>query len=365
MLFRAVVCWGVVLSCVAAVQDAAAAPALGLKASSVSLQSAGPLAFGPYGVLFVGDPKAATIYALDTRDAQGTPGSAKLDISQFQELLADLLQASKIEVADLAVNPLSGNIYLSVSADDAVAIVKVDSSGAASRLPLESVRHSKSVLPNPPADEVVGQGRRRRNLRMQSITDLAFLEGQLIVAGLSNRDAPSTARALAFPFSSADEGVSLEFFHGAHGRVENYPAIQTFVAMNIEGTPNLLAGFTCTPLVKFPISKLTQSDAVTGTTVAELGNRNQPLDMIVYEQGGKNYLLMANSARGVMKISTRDIERNDGITQRVEGGGVAGQKYETIEDLKNVRQLDLLGTAHAVILTDDGGQMALRTIPLP
>ena len=41
-----------------------------------------------------------------------------------------------------------------------------------------------------------------------------------------------------------------------------------------------------------------------GTTIAELGNRNRPLDMIVYKKDGKEFLLMSNNSRGVMKIPT-------------------------------------------------------------
>ncbi len=41
-----------------------------------------------------------------------------------------------------------------------------------------------------------------------------------------------------------------------------------------------------------------------GTTIAELGNRNRPLDMIVYQKDGKEFLLMSNNSRGVMTIPT-------------------------------------------------------------
>ena len=75
----------------------------------------------------------------------------------------------------------------------------------------------------------------------------------------------------------------------------------------IEGEPHLLAAYTCTPLVKFPVAELKPGTQVKGTTIAELGNRNRPLDMIVYEKDGKDYLLLANSSRGVMKITTDGI----------------------------------------------------------
>ncbi len=55
--------------------------------------------------------------------------------------------------------------------------------------------------------------------------------------------------------------------------------------------PHVLAAYTCTPLVKFPLSDLKPGEKVKGTTIAELGNRNRPLDMIVYQKDGKDYVL--------------------------------------------------------------------------
>ncbi|OYW13960.1 MAG: hypothetical protein B7Z55_16190, partial [Planctomycetales bacterium 12-60-4] len=142
--------------------------------------------------------------------------------------------------------------------------------------------------------------------------------------------------------------------------------IRTFVPFVIDGKPSLLAGFVCTPLVRFDLSAVQSGEKVRGTTVAELGNRNQPLDMVVYKQDGKDYLLLANSARGVMKISTADIEKNAGLTAPVGGGGTAGQPYETIDSLAGTIQLDKLGENRAVVITQvDGGPMTLKTVPLP
>ena len=127
----------------------------------------------------------------------------------------------------------------------------------------------------------------------------------------------------------------------------------------------MLAGFQCTPLVKFPVRQLKgTTDTVRGTTVAELGNRNRPLDMIVYKQDGKDFLLITNTARGVMKVSTEDIEREEGITERI--STTAGQKYETIDGLRNVEQMDQLNEAHALVIAkDDEGSLDVHTIDLP
>ena len=141
--------------------------------------------------------------------------------------------------------------------------------------------------------------------------------------------------------------------------------MRTFAPLVIGGEPVILAGFTCTPLVKISLSDLDPGKKIRGTTVAELGNRNQPLDMIVYNKDGKDYVLLTNSARGVMKISTEKITENAGLTEPVGGGGTAGQPFEKIEALQGVEQLDRLDNEHAVILARVEGSLDLRTIALP
>ena len=351
----------------AATAQAADEP-LGLKQGTPQLQSAGPLAFAPQGVLLVGDTKAAAVFAIATGDKAGDTSKVQVNVDNLQEKLADLLGASvqAISVNDLAVNPESGNVYLSVTAAGKPALVRIADAGKLSRVSLDKVAYSKAELPNAPEDKVVGEGRRARNYRSESILDLAFVDGQVIVSGMTSEQAPANVRSIPFPFNQVDRGSNIEIYHGAHGRVEDYAPARTFVAFNIGGEPNLLAGFTCTPLVKFPIKELEAGKKVRGTTVAELGNRNRPLDMIVYEQGGKHYLLMANSSRGVMKISTDNIERGDGLTEPVRGGGTAGQPYETIEALQGVVQLDKLNDSYAVVvIQSENGQLNLKTVALP
>lgn len=344
----------------------------GLKKGNADLKSAGPLAFGPDGILLVGDTKAATVFAIDTGDASGEPGKVSFDIKALNEKVADVVGAGSqsVTINDVVVNPASGNVYLSASANDKPALVRVDGSGKLSQVKLEGVGVAKVALPNAPEDKVVGEGRRRGNPRDESITDLAYSDGKVLVSGVSpnpNGGRPlSTVRELAFPLTSADAGVNVEIYHGAHGGLENFSTVRTFVPFNVDGKPIVLAGFTCTPLVRFDVKSLKSETPVRGTTVAELGNQNRPYDMIVYEKGGESWLLMANDRRGVMKISTKDIGRSEGITEPVKGGGVAGQNYETIEELKGVVQLDRLSDSHAIILVQhEGGAQDLATIELP
>ena len=344
--------------------SANAADEWGMEKGAATLKSVGPMAFGPDGILFVGDTKAACIFAIGTEEKSGNPADAKFDVKELNKQVSAALDSEKAQIIDLAVNPKSGTVYLSATDGANPAILKVDFAGKVSKVSLDAIKFSKITLPNPPEDKVVGSGRRARNNRKDSITDLAYSEGRVLVSGLSNEKEASTVRGIPFPFIEAEKGSPLEIFHGAHGRSESYSAIRTFVPFNIDGEPSLLAGFVCTPLVKFPVKNIVDGKKIKGTTVAELGNRNRPYDMIVYEKEGKNFLLMANSARGVMKISTENLGKNEGLTERVKG--TAGQSYETVKDLEGVVQLDILNDKHAVILVQDqSGKQDLKSIALP
>jgi len=337
----------------------------GLKPGKVELKSAGSLAFGPDGIIFVGDTKAATVYAIATGDAKENASMDAISVTDVQAKLADLLAVSpdQVKVNDLAVNPQSKNLYLSVSGGDAAAavLVRVDGKGKFSKLSLDDVEHQKVVFSNAPEDR---EG--RRNPRDSSITDLAYAEGKVIVSGLATGEAQSMVRELAFPFADEDKGTSVEIYHAAHGRSETNAPIRTFVTLTINGEPTLLAGFTCTPLVKLPLDQLASGEKVQATTVAELGNRNQPLDMIAYKKDGKDYLLLSNSARGLMKISTETIEENAGLTEPVRDGGTAGQPFESIEGQDGIEQMDRLNEQYAVVLAKaSDGTLELRSFELP
>jgi hypothetical protein len=134
------------------------------------------------------------------------------------------------------------------------------------------------------------------------------------------------------------------------------------VPYEINGEKAILAAYTCTPLVRIPVSELKPGNKVKGTTIAELGAGNKPLDMIVYSKEGKNYILMANSRRGVMKLTADRLESYSAITKQTE---VTGVPYETIASLKGVQQLDKYDDSSALVLMGEGASLDLRTVPLP
>ena len=83
------------------------------------------------------------------------------------------------------------------------------------------------------------------------------------------------------------------------------------------------------------------------------------------KKDGDQYLLMANSSRGVMKIPTDGIAAQEHIDEPVRGGGRAGIEYATIEDLQGVVQLDKLNDSTAVVLVKADAGMNLSSVALP
>jgi len=356
--------------CLAAGSAFAADKAAGLdKTGKPDLKSAGQLAFGPEGVLFVGDSQGGAIFAIGVAPATGGKPAGDFKLDGVDAKLAALLgtKAEDIRINDMAVQPGSGVVYLSVSRgrgpDAEPVIASVTPSGKLSLVPLDKVAYSKVALTNVPGPDEKDQ--RGRNLRQESITDLHFVDGKLFVAGLSNEAFESKLRAISFPFREADPGAGVEIYHGAHGQFETRSPVRTFTPFNIGGEPHLLAAYTCTPLVTVPVADLKAGAKLKGTTVAELGNMNVPLDIITYQKDGRTFLLLANNRRGVMKISTDNIEQQQGITEPIKGGGTAGLKYDTLSDLKGVEHLDRLGDDYALLLVRTGTGLSLESVPLP
>jgi hypothetical protein len=350
---------GVAMAALAATPDKAAAPL----AAAPAFQSISALTFGPPGVLYAADPLAATIYAMELPAGSGVKGTKAID--DIDAKIAALLGTDKAEIAinDLVVDPRNGNSVIGVTrgrGDGAKsALIRVDGAGNLSMIDVASAVTSV-VLPNPAnANPAATRG----NPRMNAVTDMAYQDGKLFVAGLSNEEFASKLYSFAYPFASADRGTSVEIYHGNHGQLETRSPVFAFVPYTVAGTKSLIAGYLCTPLVKFPVAQLAPGSKIVGTTIAELGAGNRPIDMIVYTQQGKDYLLMSNTSRGVMKIPTANFATQEPITTRI--GGTAGVGYETISSLRGVQQLDKLDATTAVMVVKSATGLNLTTVALP
>jgi hypothetical protein len=367
------------LAIAVAVADTTKAPSLAasLTAGKLQLKSAGPLAFGTEGVLFVGDSTGGTIAEIDTNDHSASQGSEKIDVKGIDVKIAALVGVApdQIMINDVKVNPISKNVYLSVSRgrgpDATPLIVRVDAKGEVTNLPLDDIKHASVNLSDAPAANPSA----RQDPRMMTITNMAYVNGNLMVAGLSNEEWSSALRSIPVPFKTAAEGATLQIWHTSHGRFETASPVRTFVPYTISGQQYILAAYTCTPLVKIPVSDLRPGAKVKGATIADLGSGNQPLDMVPYKKDGHNYILIANTSLGLVKLKADNIESYPHIDSQVNGS--AGVPYDKIGDVADVRHVARFDDSQALVLTGkrgsgpawnpgpSAGPMNLQTISLP
>jgi len=328
------------------------------------ITSINALSFGPDGILFIGDSKNAAIYALDTKDNTAKETSERIVLREVDNKIAASLgtTADKIRVTDMAVNPVSKSVYFSVNTADGTPVVLKLNGESLENVNLKDVSYSKIGLQNPiSADK---KDRRGRSQRASAISDLKYHNGKVMVTGLSNEEFSSTFRSMPFPFTDAQDHASLEIYHAAHARFETYAPIKTFSVINIENKDYLMASYTCTPLVLFPMDDLKGGTHVKGRTVAELGAGNAPLDMITFERDGKPHFLMSNSNRPVMRIDYDDIiSFKSELTEPVKGYNTEGVVYTNLP-MVNVLQLDNLDANNIIFLQRTaGGELILVSRP--
>ncbi len=347
-----------VISVYRPVQAAAA-----LTPGKADLKSAGVLAFGPDGVLFVGDSIGGAIVALDTND-KAPAATASVNVQGLDQTIAGLVgvMPDQILINDVAVNPISKNVYVSAARgrgpDALPLVVKVDTSGRVTLLSLDNIPHASVSLVDAPADDPSA----RQNPRTTTITDMEFINGNLLVTGMSNEEWNSALRSIPYPFSAAGKGTQLQIWHASHGRFETQAPVRTFVPYTLNGQPYVLAAYTCTPLVKIAMSDLKPGAQVKGVTIADLGAGNQPLDMVPYKKDGHEYILIANSSFGVVKLHADTLATDKPIDSPTVVN-VAGAPYDKITSLTNVQHLARVDDGHALVVTR--GTVNLQTIALP
>ncbi len=316
-----------------------------------AIKSINALTFGPDGILFIGDGRSAAVFALDTKDAELVAAPKAVEIKNIDQQIAALLgtDVKNITIQDMAVNPRSKAVYLAVQHSDGTSVLLRTEGDKLTAVSLKDVPFSTLALTNVPAEDA--KDRRGESLRVAAISDMGYADGKLLVSGLSNQEFGSTFRSIPFPFTNAQDQASLEIYHAAHGKYETMAPIRTFTTTEIKGKKYLLASYTCTPLVLFPLDELKAGSHVKGRTVAEMGSGNSPLDMIMLKKGDESFLLMANSSRPVFKVRYKNLEAYQGsLTTPVEESfATAGVDFVSLP-VTNVVQLDKLDDSRMVLL---------------
>ncbi len=319
------------------------------------------MTFGPEGILFIGDSKSAQIIAIDVSKDPKVDNS-KVKIDHLDKLIADMLGTTidQVQITDMAVNPENKNIYISVHHGSGTPVLLRVENNNLKQIGLASISHSKTTIKDPINKEV--KDKWDRELRKWAVADMKYTSGKVLLSGLSNKEFASTFRSLDFPFTEKQNYGSLEIYHAAHGKYETHAPIKTFIPTKIKGKSHIVAAYTCTPLVVFPMDDIKPGQNNKGRTVAELGSGNSPLDIIEVKSGETRYLLIANTNRPLMRMDFSHLETFEkSLTQPVTiKGATEGVAYVNMPFV-NVQQLDAYGEdGFLMIQRESSGNLTLK-----
>jgi hypothetical protein len=144
----------------------------------------------------------------------------------------------------------------------------------------------------------------------------------------------------------------VEIFHTSHNQWETASPITSFLPITLNGAPGLLAGYGCSPIATFTQADLKKGGHLRGRTVAELGGGSQPVDMVQYEANGKQWIMIANNNRTLMRLDPEEIAKAPGLTKAVDAAFVsAGVGYLSVAS-SGVMHIADAGDAIAVLMRD-------------
>lgn len=335
----------------------------------LKFNNAGNLHAGPFGLLLVAEA-GGSLVAIDTGD-RGVFKPLKKAVPDIGRKIAGALGAKSVNINDLAVNPETGTIYLSVKRSDGVsAVLTVNAAGKIAALDTGKVKWVRAKL--------------NAKLKISRIADVGIAAGRILVAGQSNDAFRSRIFSLPLPLASgtAASTYSTDTYHVAHRRWETKAPIQSFVLYEQEGAPYMVGSFACTPIAKFPLANIENGGQVKGTSVLELGSGNRPVDMFTYKSGGKSWLVTHTmrfhkpfkytpskywAARVDMKhiaVSAKE-KTNEKATRRNKSVAKDPQGIEVVEVLHGAVQVDKYGDQQAALLREQEGTLNLEIVKLP
>ncbi|MDJ0823102.1 MAG: hypothetical protein QNJ09_14990 [Paracoccaceae bacterium] len=282
------------------------AAALALSTAAVAetpldMKFAGALEFAEDGTLFVGDNHNGAIYAFEIPGDASAQQIMPSSIANIDAKIAELLGvgAGAIEINDIATHPVSNDIYISVTRIGNLvshpAIVTVSQDHDISLLDLAALAFQKQELSEFPDGEITFNGRaggpgpalprdRAKTavpISSLAIMDMEYYDGELFVSGVATDNFLSTLRRMPYPFDGAQSVANVEMYHIAHDQYESRAPIRAMSIQEIDGKPQLVAAYTCSPIVLVPLDEIEDGAKISARTIMDYGN-GQPLDMIAF-----------------------------------------------------------------------------------
>jgi hypothetical protein len=319
--------------------------------TSLDIKFAGALEFTENGTLFVGDNHNGAIYAFEM-PAEGEAAQVKPStIANIDTKIAELLGvgAGAIQINDIAAHPISNDIYISVTRIgnfvSQPAIVTVSQDQNLSLVDMSALAFQKQELNEFPGDDLTfngrpggpGEGPMVRDLAKKAvplntlaIMDMEFYEGELFVAGVATDNFLSSLRRISYPFDGTQSIANVEMYHIAHDQYESRAPIRAMSIQEVDGEPQLIAAYTCSPIVLVPLSDIKDGAKISAHTIMDYGN-GQPLDMIAYNHQSP----FGGEAQPALFVTS-----NSRSPQLIPISGLQGANTVTHEDFQRGPKLD-------------------------
>lgn len=360
-----------------------ASAAMTVPALAADLRSAGPLEFGPDGVLFVGDSLGGKVVALelgpdqlddqtDYRLGRAETFEGRTIVSEIDRVLGTLVGASpeRININDLAVHLETKQIFISahrgLGPDAMPFIAKVDH-GEIALMDVAAIPSTSLALNNPAETGELEFG---QPIATYAVTDIDYHNGEIFVAGVSGETFDSTLRRAAYPFEGEIAETKIEIWHAVHAQFETRAPIITQTIAELDGEPTLIAVYACTPLVRIPLSQLRDGAEIRGEMIGELGYGNTPIDIVRFSNpmDGSDNVLVTNTNRSAKQVALADIASAEPMPVNVANNfGPAGVNQFPIP-AADVEHLALVDEQWAVAIRsnpDDPNDLQLHTLPVP
>ncbi|MBW4706348.1 hypothetical protein KX928_00950 [Roseobacter sp. YSTF-M11] len=348
------------------VLTAIAAPAAAQSAAPV-LKSAGAIEFSD-DVLFVGDSAGNQVVAFQL-GAETLTDQANYQLGRPQtfegrtiveDLPADIgrltgAPADQITINDVAVHAATQQIVVSAHrglGPDAVPVLARINDGAVELIDHAGLSATVHALGAPPAQAALEFG---QPAAFYTITDIDHYNGELFVSGVSGEDFDSTLRRIAYPFTGEQSETQIEIWHAVHAQWETRAPIISQTIAEVDGVPTLVAVYACTPLVRIPLSDLTDGAQIRGEMIGELGYGNTPIDIFAYNNpmDGSDNVLVTNTNRSANAIPLQLIADAEPMAVDVPNNfGPAGLTGFPVP-LSGVQHIDLINDNWAVAVRPD------------
>ncbi len=342
----------------------------GAHTGDIDLKRIQVIHFAPDGILLIADGTTAQIIALDTGDT--SPGSGEfVKITGFQKELASRLgiDEADLEIIDLEVNPISKNLYVAClnKKNSSPALIQIKGDGSMKPVNLKGVKHVR--IPLPQGDKAP----------VSAITDMVWIDNRLIASARCNEEFASKIFSVDGPLQHNKTGqvYSAETYHVAHNKWETKAPMSVMIPHEENGEFFIVGAFSCTPVVKYPISAIKPGAIIKGISMIELGSGNRPLDMFGYKKDGKSNVL-TNTFRFHHEkrpfgpsphlafrfdedlLTAPDV--NEKAIRRLNGNDPSTDKIEVAESFHGVVKMSRYDDKSAIALNETGDLLAI-TLP--